>query len=281
MARMTVYSALIHAVAVVTLLFAARGEAQSVNNTGFSAYHGKLTLKGPQLVNQYGQPVQLMGMSTHGLHWFPNCYNKESIQFLVTSWGINLYRPALYIGEGGYQSNPGLKQTVQNIVQWCKELGIYVMIDWHVLTPGDPNYWLGVSGHANALTFWKDMAQLYKNEKHVLYEIANEPNGVSWETVKRYHDTVIPAIRAIDSQTVILAGTTNWSQDIHLAAQNPVANKYNVMYSFHFYACSHGNLFDRFRQYSKQIPVFITEWVTLTLTPTLTLTLTLTTPLGK
>ena len=247
-------------IVLAALAFLSTSANAQRNNTGFSDYHGKLALSGPQIVNQYGEPVQLMGMSSHGLQWFPNCYTKESISFLVESWGINLFRPALYIGEGGYQQNPQLKNTIQNIVQWCKELGIYVMIDWHVLTPGDPNYWLTQPGHSNALTFWTEMARLYKDEKHVLYELANEPNGVQWSAVKSYHDTVIPAIRQIDPQTIIIAGTTTWSQDIDQAAANPVAMPYNVMYSFHFYSCSHAGLMSRFVQYSQQIPVFITEW---------------------
>ena len=160
-----------------------------------------------------------MGMSSHGLHWFDNCYTKESISYQVKHWGINVFRAAMYIGEGGYASRPELKQKVKDIVQWCKELGIYVVIDWHVLTPGNPS----ASTYSGAEAFFEEMATLYKDESHVIYEIANEPNNVDWPTVKAYHDRIIPKIRAIDPETIIIAGTTTWSQDIHLAAANPVA----------------------------------------------------------
>ena len=89
-------------------------------------------------------------MSSHGLHWFASCYTKESIKYLAEHWGINLFRAAMYIGEGGYASNKSPAALLKNIVQWCKELGIYVMIDWHVLTPGDPNDWLVGSNGADA-----------------------------------------------------------------------------------------------------------------------------------
>ena len=241
----------------------------AVSSRGFADDHGKLTLDGVQLVDEFGAPVQLVGMSSHGLHWFPKCYTKESIQFLVENWGINVFRAAMYIGEGGYgdmgpSARAKLLEKLENIVDWCEELGIYVIIDWHVLTPGDPNAWLDSRGASSglAIDFWEYVANKYKNKKHVLYETANEPNNVQWDTVKAYHDAVIKAIRRIDSETIILAGTTTWSQDIHLAAKNPVTQPYNVMYAFHFYAGTHESLLKRVATYADQIPLFSTEWGT-------------------
>lgn len=238
--------------------------AASVDNRGFAVSHGKLAVVGPQLVDESGKAVQLMGMSSHGLHWFPACYTRDSVKYLAQHWGINVYRAAMYIGEGGYASRKSVLDSVKDIVDWCEELGIYVMIDWHVLTPGDPNHWLTGAGRseANALEFWKDIAKLYKDKKHVLYEICNEPNGVEWGLVKSYADNVIAAIRSVDPDTVILVGTPTWSQDIHLAAANPVAQPHNVMYAFHFYAGSHRFLLDRVKQYASTLPIFVTEWGT-------------------
>jgi len=236
----------------------------SVDNTGYANEHGKLKLDGVHLVDEKGKRIQLMGMSSHGLQWFDNCYTKESIAFLVKNWGINIFRAAMYIGENGYATKPSLAEKVDQIVGWCEDLGVYVIIDWHVLTPGDPNAWLTSQGASTglAIDYWKSIATKYKDKKHVLYETANEPNGVSWSVVKAYHDAIIPVIRAIDPETIIIAGTTTWSQDIHLAASNPVAMPYHVMYAFHFYAGSHLNLLDRVQQYAPQIPIFVTEWGT-------------------
>lgn len=236
----------------------------TVDNTGYAIEHGKLKLDGVHLVDEKGERIQLMGMSSHGLQWFDNCYTKESIAFLVKNWGINIFRAAMYIGENGYATKPHLADKVDQIVEWCEDLGVYVMIDWHVLTPGDPNAWLTSQGASTglAIDYWKSVATKYKDKKHVLYETANEPNGVSWDVVKAYHDAIIPVIRSIDPETIIIAGTTTWSQDIHLAADNPVAMPYNVMYAFHFYAGSHLSLLDRVKQFAPKIPIFVTEWGT-------------------
>jgi len=227
-------------------------------NEHFIDCHGKLRVEGVQLVDVHGLAVQLMGMSSHGLHWFPDCYTKSSIQYLVMYWGINLFRAALYVGEGGYAQQPELKDRVKEVVQWCKELGIYVIIDWHVLTPGDPN----AATYSGAIPFFEEMANTYRDDKHVLFEICNEPNGVTWPTVKSYADSVISAIRAIDSETVILVGTPTWSQDIHLARQDPVSSPQNVMYAFHFYAGTHMSFMSRVRDEAALIPIFVTEWGT-------------------
>lgn len=239
-----------------------KSSTPAVDNTGYAIQHGKLKLDGVHLVDKNGDKIQLMGISSHGLQWFGECATKESISFLVKNWGINLFRAAMYIGSNGYATTPSLADKVDEIVRWCEDLGIYVMIDWHVLEPGDPNAYLTSEGAPTglAIDYWKSVATKYKDKDHVLYEIANEPNGVTWSTVKAYHDSVIPAIRAIDSETIILAGTTRWSQEIHLAAEDPVANPYNVMYSFHFYAGSHLDLLDRVKEFALKIPIFVTEW---------------------
>ena len=85
------------------------------------------------------------------------------------------------------------------------------------------------------------MAERYQNSPAVLYEICNEPNGnVSWKNdVKPYAQEVVKTIRDAGSDGVILIGSPTWSQDIHLAAADPVQGK-NLMYTLHFYAGTHG-----------------------------------------
>ena len=239
--------------------------AVDVDNTGFATCNGKLRVDGVQLVNAAGEAVQLLGMSSHGLAWFPSCYTKASIQYLVEHWGINMFRPAMYIGGGNGYADTLDDELLHEIVKWCKELGIYVLIDWHILTPGNPNDWLAGNNNngVDAAAWFGAVADRYKGETHVLYEIANEPNGVEWagaNGVKEYADAVIAAIRQVDAATVVMVGTPNWSQDIHLAAADPVDQPANVMYSFHFYACTHGFLLSRLQEHASKIPIFVTEW---------------------
>ncbi len=199
------------------------------------AMNGKLKVVGSQLTNECGNPVQLKGFSSHGMQWFANCMKTSALDELANNWGIDIFRLAMYVREEGYITDPSYWKTyIDTWVDECEKRGIYCMIDWHVLTPGDPN-----ANLTEAKDFWAYMATKHGGKKHVLFEICNEPNGVSWSTVKTYANAVIPVIRAIDPSTIIIVGTPNWSQDVDIAANDPL-NYENLMYSLHFYSGTHG-----------------------------------------
>ncbi|QJD87159.1 cellulase family glycosylhydrolase [Cohnella herbarum] len=220
---------------------------------------GQLKVTGNKLTNSAGQAVQLVGMSSHGLQWYGNYVNKPAIQWMKENWGINVFRAALYTAEDGYITTPSLKEKVKEAVQAAIDLGIYVIIDWHILSDGNPNTY-----KTQAISFFQEMATLYGNTPNVIYEIANEPNGsVSWNDVKSYANEVVPAIRAIDPDGIVIVGSPMWSQDIHSAADSPLAYS-NIMYSLHFYAGTHGqSLRDRITYaMGKGAAIFVTEWGT-------------------
>jgi hypothetical protein len=73
-----------------------------------------------------------------------------------------------------------------------------------------------------------------------MYEPWNEPSGVQWTpTIKPYMETVIAAIRAIDTGNIIICGNPNWDQQPQSAAADPITDFKNIAYSMHFYAASH------------------------------------------
>ncbi|GIQ67349.1 hypothetical protein DUZ99_02530 [Xylanibacillus composti] len=242
-----------------------QASAQPQDNSGNPARDvvsqwGQLKVSGTQLQNQHGQDVQLVGISSHGLQWFPQFVNKETIQWLRDDWHVNVFRAAMYTQEDGYIDNPSVKEKVKEAVEAAIDLGIYVIIDWHILYDGNPN-----THKEEAKAFFQEMAALYGHYPNVIYEIANEPNGnVSWAgDVKPYAEEVIPVIRAIDPDGVVLVGSPTWSQDIHHAADDPLAFD-NVMYTLHFYSGTHGQwLRDRI-DYARNrgIGIFVSEWGT-------------------
>lgn len=230
-----------------------------------TAQHGQLQVIGSQLCDSEGNPVQLRGMSSHGLQWFGQFMNKESIKWLKDDWKIDVIRAAMYTAAGGYISYRSYAEKVLKIVDAAIDCGIYAIIDWHILSDGDPNKYKN-----EAIGFFRDMATIYNDAENVIYEICNEPNGqgVSWkETIKPYAREVIQSIRLIDHDAIIIVGTATWSQDIHLAAADPLS-KDNIMYACHFYAHSHtGWLRDRISgcingAFGKKIAVFVSEWGT-------------------
>ncbi|GFN30086.1 cellulase family glycosylhydrolase [Paenibacillus xylaniclasticus] len=225
--------------------------------------YGQIKVSGNQLVSQSGQPIQLKGASSHGIQYFGNYVNKNVIKWLRDDWGATVYRAAMYTEEEGYITNPSLKNKVKEAVEAAIDLGIYVIIDWHILSDGDPN-----KHKSQAIAFFQEMATLYGSYPNVIYEIANEPNGVSWNgSIRPYAQDVITAIRAIDPDNIIIVGTPTWSQDVDHAADNPLPFS-NIMYSLHFYAGTHGQYLRDKVNYAlnKGIAIFSTEWGTSTAT---------------
>ncbi|MFE0593162.1 cellulase family glycosylhydrolase [Micromonospora echinospora] len=229
------------------------------------AVNGQLRVCGANLCNQYGKPIQLRGMSTHGIQWFPHCYNDASLDALAKDWLADLFRISMYVQEDGYETDPaGFTNRVNNLVEEATERGMYALIDFHTLTPGDPMYNL-----ERAKTFFAAVSARHANKNNVIYEITNEPNGVSWSTIKNYAEQVIPVIRANDPDAVVVVGTRAWSSlgvseggNSTEIINNPV-NASNVMYAFHFYAASHrDNYRAELERAATRLPMFVTEFGT-------------------
>jgi hypothetical protein len=237
------------------------------------AANGKLSVSGTQLVNKNGTAIQLRGMSTHGTQWYTEDYNFNSLSVLVNKWGIDVFRIAMYPSDkpdatkNSYEGNPAFwKGYVDNLVDICGSLGVYSIIDWHVLTPGDPN---DPTYLPMAKEFWDYMSKKHAGKNQVMYEICNEPNGVTWSTVKAYANIIIPIIRANDPNAIIIVGSPTWSSDVDIAAADPIKDPVdatklatNVMYTFHFYAASHGQSYrDKITAArAKGLAIFVTEW---------------------
>jgi endoglucanase len=238
----------------------------SLSCKGFVTQHGRLSINDNQLIDSYGERVQLRGLSSSGFAastYRYSCVSKESLSYAVLNYGVNIFRLPILISaaENGYETNSAYYDSyIDDVVTWCEDLGIYVIIDWHVTSPGDPNYWLDSPGASTglAVSFWKKMAMSYGTKSHVIYEIANEPNNVTWAEVLLYHNSIIQEIRQLDPLNLIIAGTTHWSQDLDLPIIDPVLQPANVMYAFHFYASSHGYLYNYTAEYIDRLPVFVT-----------------------
>ena len=222
-----------------------------------------LKVTGTSLTDTDSNPVRLRGLSTHGLSWFPEYVNAKTFAELKAGLGINLIRLAMYTAESGcYCESDGdpaaLKALVKKGVDLAIKHGMYVIVDWHILSDNDP-----AAHKEEAVAFFREMSKTYKNSPNVLYEICNEPNGsVTWEDVKAYALEVIPAIRENSPNAVILVGTPNWCQSVDKAAESPITEYENIMYSLHFYTASNKQSLRDNAEYAlgKGLPLFVTEF---------------------
>lgn len=220
--------------------------------------YGKLAVANGKLVDKNGVPVQLCGMSLFWSQWIGKYWNADVVNWLADDWEINIIRAAMGVDEtNGYLTNKFLeKQKVETVVDAAINKGIYVIIDWH--SHHAENY------QSDAIEFFQQMATKYKDHPNVIYEIYNEPLNVSWAgVIKPYAEAVVSAIRAIDSDNIIVVGTPNWSQNVDAVIGNQIQST-NIAYAFHFYASEpshYQNLRDKVQvAIANKIPLFVTEW---------------------
>ena len=213
--------------------------------------HGKLHLKkvagygnAPVIVDKNDNPYQLRGASSHGIQWEVgyNYVNKGAMQSLRDEWGVNLFRMACYVTQDGYTvgAQSRMDQKIEEGVQAAKELGMYVIVDWHIHAenPHTTKSW--------AKDFFKKYATKYKDYDNVIFEICNEPANVQWYTgggndLYSYCKEIAGIIRDCGSDALIVCGTNTWSQDVEDVAKKPLKDDgfEDILYTFHFYSGSH------------------------------------------
>lgn len=221
--------------------------------------HGRLHAKNGRIVDATGRPVSLAGVSFGWSQWEGAGYfNADVVRWLRDDWRATIVRAPLGVHPTGYLAKPAENLArVTAVVDAAIAADLYVLIDWH-------------DHHAHqhpelAVEFFSQMARRYGRHPHVIYEIYNEPlRDASWSVdVKPYAERVIAAIRAHDPAGLIVVGSPNWSQDVDLAAADPLTDT-NVAYTLHFYAGTHKQwLRDKaLVALRRGLALFVTEWGT-------------------
>ncbi len=247
-------AALLLAIVLSTTALARAGDGIEAN--------GWLRVEGGKLVNRDGKPIQLRGMSSHGLQWHPEYVNAGAMRY-IRECGGSLFRAAMYAdsADGGYNESPEHARRNKAIMGIAIEnalaADLYIIVDWHLLEDENPLLHM-----ENAVEFFEDISERYRDQPGILYEICNEPNGdASWEDIRRYAERVIPVIRKHSPGAVVIVGTPRYSSDIQAPLRSPFSFE-NVMYSYHFYTGhTDKERTDTLREaVDAGLPVFVTEW---------------------
>jgi endoglucanase len=177
--------------------------------------------------------------------WFES-YGAEGIVFTkyseqdfadVKSLGVDVIRLPIRMnsmtGPGPqYKINPMLLRFLDKAVDWAEKYGIYIIIDNHSFDPAKDT--------ANdidkiLLPVWAQMAQHFsKRDDYVLYEVLNEPHGISDGRWGEIQGMVINEIRKYDTKHAIVVGGGDFNSIAKLQAI-PKYSDTNLIYTFHFY----------------------------------------------
>nr|ABW39360.1 glycoside hydrolase family 5 [uncultured bacterium] len=135
-------------------------------------------------------------------------------------------------GSPDYTVDPLLFKFLDMAVNWAEKYGIYIIIDNHSFDP--------VKNTENnidkiLIPVWEQVASRYKDRSdYVIYEILNEPHGISDSRWGEVQGLAINAIRRHDTKHFIIVGGTEYNS-IGKLSSIPAYKDDKIIYTFHFY----------------------------------------------
>ena len=131
-----------------------------------------------------------------------------------------------------YTLDPLLLKFLDIAADWAEKHKLYLIIDNHSF---DPVLATSVDIDKILIPVWAQVARHFRNRsEYIIYEILNEPHGISdsrWGEIQRL---VIQEIRKHDQKHAIIAGGTDYNSVGKLLSV-PRYDDQNLIYTFHFY----------------------------------------------
>jgi endoglucanase len=136
------------------------------------------------------------------------------------------------LGDKANTLEKGLLEYLDKAVDWAEKHELYVILDnhsFHPINPTDANI------DKILLPVWEQTAEHFKaRSNYVIYEILNEPHGITDERWNEIQEASIDTIRKIDQKHTIIVGGTNYNS-LDKMAKVPAYKDKNLIYTFHFY----------------------------------------------
>jgi hypothetical protein len=219
---------------------------------GHARVVGPLHTRGTQIIDGDGHPLILRGIQRFGLEGGNDnpLPTQAEIQQL-SLWGANVVR--LSLGEQKWlqsscQYEPRYPQIVDRVVHWITSRGMVALLNLHFATAGmciKPTL-IPMADSPGSITFWQEVANRYKNNGLVAFDLFNEPyvpqsvwlNGGTFVFDKRVIPAVgmqqlYDAVRATGAQNlVVISGLVYSSYAVTRFVEGT-----NIVYGPHVYTC--------------------------------------------
>ncbi len=205
-----------------------------------------ITVKGNKFVDPQGNTVLFRGLAISDPdklemqgHWSRDYFVKAK------EMGAHLVRIPVHPVAWRERTPAEYLKLLEQAVDWCTELEMYVNIDWHSignLPRGlfqDPMY---DTSQQETFAFWRTMARHFGSHNTVaFFELFNEPSTlfvragpVSWDEWKKLNEDLIAMIRAHNAQPIPLVAGFDWAYDLAPLRLSPIAAE-GIGYSVHPY----------------------------------------------
>jgi aryl-phospho-beta-D-glucosidase BglC (GH1 family) len=206
-----------------------------------------IKVKGNRFINASGDTILLRGVAIAD----PDKIEQEgrwnkNLFVHVKEYGATLVRIPIHPVPWRMRTPEKYLQLLDQAVDWCAELGMYVIIDWHSIGNlgmelfQDPMY---STTRQETYEFWRIIAMHFRGNNTVaFYELFNEPtlaNGklgsMSWSEWKKINENIIYLIRAYDTERIPLVAGLDWAYDLTPIRIEPIEAE-GIGYVTHPYA---------------------------------------------
>ncbi len=151
----------------------------------------------------------------------------------IKNWGANIVRFPVHPNAWEKRGQAGYLILLDEAIQWCTDLGLYVIIDWHSIGNLKTEMYqadMYFTTYEKTVDFWKTISARYgKNTTVAFYEIFNEPTTynntlgeLSWEEWKKMNEDIIGVIRQNNGEGIPLVAGFNWAYDLTPIKDNPI-----------------------------------------------------------
>ena len=206
-----------------------------------------ISVKGNRLVTDNGKVILLRGLSISDPDKIEKqgYWNKSHFEHVKATGAMVVRIPVHPVA--WRERTPGkYLELLDQAVEWCTDLGMYVIIDWHTIGNlamelfQDPMY---NTTRQETYQFWRTIAGHFRGNNTVaFYELFNEPTvyrgelgSMSWAEWKGINEKMISLIRAYDRETIPLVAGLDWAYDLSPLRDDPV-NAEGICYVTHPYA---------------------------------------------
>jgi endoglucanase len=202
-------------------------------------------VQGNRLVDQQGEPVRLLGVNRSGTEYecqqgngiFEGPSDAASIE-AIASWDANAVRVPLnescWLGTGGvppHYSGAAYREAIVGYVTRLEEGGMYVILDLQFAAPGthQAEEIIPMPDADHAPAFWTSVAETFKGDRGVVFDLYNEPHEVSWgcwedgcrvesEKVGSYQAVgmkqLVEAVRATGAEQPLMLSGINYAHNL-------------------------------------------------------------------